>query len=386
MKETDVYRLEMLANRMRNLAIFASAVATFTAIIAVFSMPMLLSSTIRAVTNVDDRLVKCVADSFQMYKALDDIERELLSPKNATARARARRGASYAQYAGDAAGLNSLGAESGYQSTGIGGGQTYIFPEALDYIRSRRPQIYTAQQAGFGVGGCGAYQPRPTFVGQTSPVIREGQTGFNGRTACVPRPGPPGPPGSPGIDGQDGSDGQPGGNGRPGRDGISDIDREPCQVCPPAPAGFPGPRGAKGLPGPPGKPGADGDTVDGEPGLPGLAGPPGPPGPRGPPGPPGTPGELKHEEIEGPAGNPGPRGIPGAPGLRGEDGKPGAQGPRGPPGEPGNIGMPGRSGLRGRNGPAGPPGPSSPCDHCPVPVLEPGYKVDVKKTHKRNIP
>lgn len=41
--------LELLARRMRQLAVFSSSVAVFVAVLAVFALPILITSTLQAV-------------------------------------------------------------------------------------------------------------------------------------------------------------------------------------------------------------------------------------------------------------------------------------------------------------------------------------------------
>ncbi|EGT59919.1 hypothetical protein CAEBREN_18086 [Caenorhabditis brenneri] len=394
--------LEQLARRMRQLAIFSFSVAVFVAVLSVFALPVLISSTLRAVTLVDDSLGRCTADAFKMYKAIDEIEIQLIQNFNKSFSQRTKRGGGYAQsqsYAGQYGGQYS-----GQQYDSVGNpsanGQYRFFPEVLEAIRARRPTLYSLQQdynGGYGAaqggsGGCGAapqqgYQTRPVFVGpQTGSILRDGQSGFNGGGGCIPRYGPPGAPGLPGQSGRDGNDGEAGRNGEQGRDGIADIDREPCQVCAPAPQGYPGPPGPKGRTGEQGPPGLDGNTIDGEDGAPGLSGPPGPPGPPGLPGSQGEHGEYREEEVAGPPGPPGVKGVQGGVGSRGAEGNPGPKGPPGQQGNPGGPGVNGRPGLQGRPGAPGAPGSPASCDHCAPPVLEPGYQVDVKKTIKRSSP
>ncbi|PIC35488.1 hypothetical protein B9Z55_014834 [Caenorhabditis nigoni] len=388
MKGND-QELEDLARRMRHLAVFTSSVAVFVAVLSVFALPILISSTLQAVTSVDDSLGRCTADAFKMYKAIDEIEIQLIRSFNKTSQ-RTKRGGGYAS-------ASSYGQYSGQQYDSVGtptsNGQYRFFPEVLEAIRARRPTLYSLQQDyhSGGGGGCGAspqgYQTRPTFVGpQTGSILRDGQSGFNGGGGCVPRFGPPGPPGTPGQSGRDGSDGEAGSNGGQGRDGVADIDREPCQVCAPAPQGYPGPPGPKGRTGEQGPPGLDGNTFDGEDGAPGLPGPPGPPGPPGLPGSMGEHGQYREEEIAGPPGPPGVKGPQGGVGSRGAEGNPGPKGPPGQQGNPGAPGVGGRPGLQGRPGNPGAPGSPASCDHCAPPVLEPGYQVDVKKTLKRSSP
>ncbi|CCD65704.1 Col_cuticle_N domain-containing protein [Caenorhabditis elegans] len=386
--------LELLARRMRQLAVFSSSVAVFVAVLAVFALPILITSTLQAVTSVDDSLGRCTADAFKMYKAIDEIEIQLIQSFNKTTSQRSKRGGGYvssSSYGGQYSGQQ-------YDSTGNAAtnGQYRFFPEVIEAIRARRPTLYSLQQdynsGGYaGQGGCGAsqqgYASRPVFVGpQTGSILRDGQSGFNGGGGCIPRYGPPGAPGASGQSGRDGQDGQPGTDGQQGRDGIADIDREPCQVCAPAPQGYPGPPGPKGRTGEQGPPGLDGETIDGEDGSPGLPGPPGPPGPPGLHGSPGSYGESKEEEIAGPPGPPGVRGIQGGVGSRGAEGNPGPKGPPGLQGDIGSHGIAGRPGLQGRPGNPGAPGSPASCDHCAPPVLEPGYQVDVKKTIKRASP
>ncbi|EFO93370.1 hypothetical protein CRE_22733 [Caenorhabditis remanei] len=347
--------LIQLARRMRQLAVFSSSVAVFVAVLSVFALPVLISSTLQAVTSVDDNLARCTADAFKMYKAIDEIEIQLIQSFNKSSSQRSKRGGGYVNsYSGQYSGQN-------YDSIGqpAANGQYRFFPEVIEAIRARRPTLYSLQQdynGGVGgQGGCGAspqgYQTRPTFVGrknsllihihkliisaQTGSILRDGQSGFNGGGGCIPRYGPPGPPGASGNPGRDGNDGEAGSNGGQGRDGVADIDREPCQVCAPAQQGYPGPPGPKGRPGEQGPPGLDGNTIDGEDGSPGLPGPPGPPGPPGLPGLLGEHGESNEEEVAGPPGPPGVKGGQGGVGSRGTEGNPG---PKGPPGQQGNPG------------------------------------------------